>query len=413
VTQENTIGDATKLYTATLNHLQQSPWNDTRNAKTLAWMVTGLIQTGSSNPPDWIPSVQTQATRAQSTERRFSRWLTNKNITAQHVYTPLITQALQEWGEYEFRLAFLARKTAPCGLLALDTSLIFETHCIIRIVVLYRGRAVPLVQTVIAHASATVSFEQLEEVLNTARAILRRVKHCKVIFLADRGFADISLMQRLKDFGWSYRIRIKACFNIYSPDKQLLCKVGQVALESGQAKYYQNVRLTAKHFGLVHVALARPDGVNELWAVVSDEPTSAQTFVEYGWRFQIEECFLDDKSGAFNLEDSGLRDAESLERLLLVLGVSMLLLVSEGTQVVSNGSRRAVDAHWARGLSYLKIGWRWVRHAVAVGSAIFERIALVGGDDPEPLGARKRLGVTAAKAIAGLCGRTFAFRLSS
>jgi Transposase DDE domain len=400
VTQENTIGDATKLYTATLKHLQQSPWNDTRNAKTLAWMVTGLIQTGSSNLPDWIPSIQTQATRAQSTERRFSRWLTNKYITAQHMYTPLITQALQEWGEYELRLA-------------LDTSLVFETHCIIRIVVLYRGRAVPLVQTVIAHASATVSFEQLEDVLNSARAILRRVKRCKVIFLADRGFADTSLMQRLKDFGWSYRIRIKACFGIYSPDKQLLCKVGQVALESGQAKYFQNVRLTAKHFGLVHVALARPDGVHELWAVVSDEPTSEQTFVEYGWRFQIEECFLDDKSGAFNLEDSGLRDAESLERLLLVLGVTMLLLVSEGTQVVTNGLRRTVDAHWARGLSYLKIGWRWVRTAIAVGTAIFERVALVGGDDPEPLGARKRLGVTAGKAIAGLRGRTFVFRVSS
>ena len=155
----------------------------------------------------------------------------------------------------------------------------------------------PLVQTVIARASATVSFEQLEQVLNTARAILRRVKRCNVIFLADRGFADVSLMQRLTDFGWSYRIRIKANFGIYSPDKQFLCKVGQVALETGQAKYYQNVRSTAQHFGLVHVALARPEGVNELWAVVSDEPTSEQTFVEYGWQFQIEKCFLDDKSG--------------------------------------------------------------------------------------------------------------------
>ena len=115
-------------------------------------------------------------------------------------------------------------------------------------------------------------------------------------------------------------------------------------------------------------------------------------------------------SGAFNLEDSGLRDAESLERLLLVLGVTMLLLVSEGTQVVTNGLRRTVDAHWSRGLSYLKIGLRWVRRAVAVGTAIFERIALVGGVDPEPLGFRKRSGVTAAKAIAGLRGRTFAFR---
>ena len=89
------------------------------------------------------------------------------------------------------------------------------------------------------------------------------------------------------------------------------------------------------------------------------------------------------------------------------------MLVSEGTQFVKNGLRQVVDPHWARGLSYLKIGWRWVQKAVAVGAAIFERIALVGGDDPEPLGARKRSGVTAAKAIAGLRGRTFAFRVFS
>ena len=113
------------------------------------------------------------------------------------------------------------------------------------------------------------------------------------------------------------------------------------------------------------------------------------------------------------MEDSGLRDTESLERLLLVLGVTMLLLVSEGTQVVTKGLRRTVDAHWSRGLSYLKIGWCWVRQAVSVGAAIFERITLVGGDDPEPLGVRKRLGMTAEKAVFGLRGRTFTFRVSS
>jgi hypothetical protein len=105
------------------------------------------------------------------------------------------------------------------------------------------------------------------------------------------------MVEILRDFGWSYRIRIKASFGIYSSDKKLLCKVGQVALKPGQAKYYQNVRLTARHFGLVHVALARPEGVTELWAVVSDEPTGEQTCIEYGWRFQIEKCFWTTKVG--------------------------------------------------------------------------------------------------------------------
>ena len=232
-----------------------------------------------------MASIQSQASRAQSTERRLSRWLHNQHIIAQEVYTPLITQALQNWGEQQIKLA-------------LDTSLIFERYCIIRIVVLYRGRAVPLVQQVIAHSSATVSFEQLEDVLNKAAAIVRQLKDCKVIFLADRGFADTDLMQRLSELAWSYRIRIKASFGVYSPAAQLLCKVGQIALGCGQAKYYHNVRLTKQHFGVVHVAVARPTGLNELWALVSDQPTSQQTFVEYGWRFQI--------VGAFRLKKASL-----------------------------------------------------------------------------------------------------------
>ncbi|GGL95496.1 hypothetical protein GCM10010840_36960 [Deinococcus aerolatus] len=63
--------------------------------------------------------------------------------------------------------------------------------------------------------------------------------------------------------------------------------------------------------------------------MVSDEPTSVETFAEYGERFQIEEGFLDEKSGLFELGDSRLRDAASLERLILVLAVATLEPVLE------------------------------------------------------------------------------------
>ncbi|MDZ4876908.1 MAG: hypothetical protein CLLPBCKN_006726 [Chroococcidiopsis cubana SAG 39.79] len=49
-------------------------------------------------------------------------------------------------------------------------------------------------------------------------------------------------------------------------------------------------------YGLVNLALARDPVTNELWHIVSDEPTSLQTFREYGERFDIEEEFLDEKS---------------------------------------------------------------------------------------------------------------------
>ena len=68
-----------------------------------------------------------------------------------------------------------------------------------------------------------------------------------------------------------------------------------------------------------------------------------ETFGEDGERFQIEEGFLDEKSGLFELEASKLRDVKSLERLVMVISVAMLLLVSEGLDVVERGDRRRVD----------------------------------------------------------------------
>jgi len=118
--------------------------------------------------------------------------------------------------------------------------------------------------------------------------------------------------------------------------------------------------------------------------VVSDEPTRVQTFVEYGWRFDIEENFLDDKSNGFQLESSLVRDADALTRLCLVLAVTTLYLVAQGTQVVATHKRRWVDPHWLRGNSYLRIGWQWVKTALTRGWALFATLHLSGTPDPEP-----------------------------
>jgi hypothetical protein len=93
---------------------------------------------------------------------------------------------------------------------------------------------------------------------------------------------------------------------------------------------------------------------------------------------------LDDKSNGFQLESSQIRDAPALTRLCLVLAVATLFLVSQGTQVVRNGRRRWVHPHWFRGLSYLKIGWRWVKQAGTKGYRFIKRFSLCGGDDPDP-----------------------------
>ena len=205
----------------------------------------------------------------------------------------------------------------------------------------------------------------------------------KVSFLADRGFADTDLMAHLRRLGWHFRIRIKATFTVLRPG-QPPCKVEEFALAPGRALFRHNVAITAEQFGPVSLALARHSRTGEYWYIVSDEPTSVQTFEEYGRRFTIEENFWDDKSNGFQLESSLVRDAEALTRLCLVLAVATLYLVAQGTQVMARQKRRWGDPHWLRGNLYLRLGWQWVKSALARGWELFATLHLSGTPDPEP-----------------------------
>ena len=69
--------------------------------------------------------------------------------------------------------------------------MLWNTSCLRRLSVMYRGRAVPLVWQVIEHGSAAVSFATDKDVLEQAKTRLPFA--CEVVFLADRGFADADL----------------------------------------------------------------------------------------------------------------------------------------------------------------------------------------------------------------------------
>jgi hypothetical protein len=283
-------------------------------------------------------------------------------------YGPLIQQALRAWGTHTLYLA-------------LDTSLLWNQYCVVRLSVVYRGRAVPIVWEVIEHGSSSVSHEAYAALLEAVPPLLPA--GVKIVFLADRGFADTELLVQLRQLGWHFRIRIKATFTVIRPE-QAVCKVEDFALAPGRALFLQNVAITAEPFGPVSLALARHGSTGEYWYIVSDEPTSVQTFAEYGRRFTIEENFLDDKSNGFQLESSLVRDAAALTRLCLVLAVATLYLVAQGTQVVTAQKRRWVDPHWLRGNSYLRIGWQWVKTALARGWELFATLHLSGMPDPDP-----------------------------
>ena len=359
-----------QLYDTIIQVLRQyAPCRDVRHLKTLAWMVVGVIQSGQIHLSDWAVYVQGRARYAASVIRRFRRWLANDRVDVAAVYNPLIQQALADWGPHRLYVA-------------LDTSMLWNTFCLIRFSLIYRGRAIPLVWKVVVHSSAAIAYEVYAPLLDQVAALLKPHPG-PIVLLADRGFADIELMAHLRRLGWHWRLRIKSSFWIYRPGHPP-GKVGQFFVAPGQAQGWSGVRVTQEQFGPVYLAIGQPLGQSERWVLLSDEPVTAETFVEYGLRFDIEENFLDDKSNGFQLESSRLRSAPALERVGLVLALTTLFLVAQGTQVVAQGQRRRVDPHWFRGDSYLKIGWRWVKRALSIGQALSPTLALSSQADPEP-----------------------------
>jgi len=363
-----------RLYDTLVHVLSQHQnWVDRRHLTTLAWMIVGLVQSGKISLTAWVPYVHSGAVYAQSSVRRFARWLENDRIDVHALYGPLVQQALAEWGTQVLYLA-------------LDTSTLWNTYCLVRLSIVYRGRAVPLVSKVLEHPSSSVAYAVYQDVLEKAAELLPL--RCNVIFTADRGFADTHLMAHLARLGWHWRIRIKGSFWIYRQGK-CRCKVNRIPLCVGKALFWQHVYITTNRYGPVHLALGRPKDNKEYWFVVSDEPTELKTFEEYRRRFDIEENFLDDKSNGFQLESSLIRSAKALERLCCMLAITTLYLVAQGTAVVTQGKRRWVDAHWFRGQSYLKIGWDWVKLAMSRGYELIPGVHLSAEADPVPAMASK------------------------
>jgi hypothetical protein len=132
--------------------------------------------------------------------------------------------------------------------------MLWGKYYIVRLSVVCRGRAVPLVWTVLEHPSSTVAFEGYKTLLNKAVQLLLP-SPCQVIFLADRGFADTDLMAHATKLGWQWRIRLKGSFSVFRRGCRS-CKVRQFTPARGQACFLQNVFITAEHYGPVHLAVA-------------------------------------------------------------------------------------------------------------------------------------------------------------
>lgn len=358
-----------------LPRIPKEVFGDRRRVEVLSWSIVGLIFTKSVNLNLWITVVTSRAQFARSRERRFSRWLHNPHIDPHAFYTPLLQDAIADWPKDEPYL------------LSLDTSDLGNGYILIRASLTYRGRAIPVSWRVIKHGSTSVAFSEYKPVLEEALNILP--KGANIVWLADRGFVHKEFVKFCVNNGCHFRIRVKSNTIVKLTNGNFV-NVSDLFPPEGEAHFYQDVIVLTDEVGFVNLALANAKDSKDPWCIITDEKADVSTLDDYSLRFDIEENFLDDKSNGFNVESSRLNDANALERLFLVLAVATLYFTTVGVGVVNLKRRRWVDTHWDRGMSYLKIGWRWLQQQFERGWQKINWFWLDPSPDPEPAIASRR-----------------------
>jgi hypothetical protein len=190
--------------------------------------------------------------------------------------------------------------------------------------------------------------------------------------LADRAFPCDELIAWFQGRPrWSYVMRLRGDTEIHGTAAPLGCQVRRLHLRRGQCRGFSAVRLWADGSQSVNLVIAHPTGlpVEEPWYLISSAEPSLDRVWSYAQRFCCEQLFRDQKSGVFQLESSGLRDPQRIDRLLLVVAIAVLVGSLQGYALSLAGLRRQVDPHWKRGMSFLRIGLAALQMAVADATA--------------------------------------------
>ena len=173
------MSDSLRLYRTIIEMIRNSQvrFHDMRCLITFAWAIVGVLMEKSVHLSKWGIHRSGEA-QAASKQRQFVRWLKNSKIVPSGIYRRLVQTAFADWSGEKIYLA-------------LDSSSLWDEFVIVRVELIYRGRALPLSWIILKQQSTTVAFEKYKRILKETAAIVPQ--GCPVVLLEDRGFDDNDL----------------------------------------------------------------------------------------------------------------------------------------------------------------------------------------------------------------------------
>mgnify|MGYP003588215622 CR=1 FL=1 len=272
----------------------------------LALAVGAFLEAQTPNTVDLANVLPLETERQDMREQWLRRLLNNPLLSSAEVLEPWASQALAAAGQYGETI-----------ILSMDQTDLGDRFVILMISLGVGDRALPL--ATVEAGPANLGFAAQQVLLEWVRAW--RPTGAEVLLSADRFYPAVELFRWLHaQPGEHYRLRLKGNLTV-DPGFGDIVTTGELA--AGQTeRYLPNVRLF-NHGVPTNLAIWHEGGPPEPWMIAMNDSPNRATVRDYACRWGIEPMFADFKSRGFPLEDTQLRAADRLDRLLVIMALAM------------------------------------------------------------------------------------------
>jgi len=330
-----------------------------QHINTLALLICGIVGAQHVQFAQIADHAPLRGRKTESLITRFRRWVNHKAVTPEAVWLPFAKAVLSSLAQVPLTI-ILDGTTAGRGCMVLMAS------------VVYHGRAIPLLWTVVKGKKGHLPQDEHCALITRLQAVIPDT--AQVLLLGDGEFDGTQLQATIRTAGWEYVCRTGINITIYAQDR--VFSVGDLPLKRGEAVALDNVQMTAERYGpvlLLGIWETNQDTPIYLVTSLSDANGAAEW---YRLRFRIESMFANHKSRGFHIHKSHLTKPERLARLLLATSLAYLWVHEVAMFAQAQGWIAQFHRTDRCDLSLFQIGLRAMHYARREGKRIPMRLRL-------------------------------------
>ena len=320
-----------RVYEMLNQHLSHRPFHLRRLASVCTSMQLART-TQLGEVARWVR----KETQQNSREQFLKRFLMSPYFSQEAAYYPLLKQALKSY------------KATPWHLILDRTNLDKHRLDLLMVSLAFRKRAIPIGWEV-RPFGGTGSKTQIR-LLERIRGLIPTNQ--RVIVHGDTEFGSVPMMKYIRTQPhWDFILAQKKNTYFQSSDK-VWCSVADLGIKPRQSVYLTDLTWTKKHqyqavnfFAFYAPHQNSSTSPKHTYRYCATSLPIAYTLRRLGRRrWGIECMFRDYKSSGWQIDQSGLQDADNTETLLVLLAINYLWATSLGRWLCKSGRRSEVDA---------------------------------------------------------------------